>query len=198
MPFSTGSGWGLVPRVLHPVHGGPSSVGDFGAHWPAVLVAAVSLAVVLLAAVSCEVVLVTAVSLAVVLVAAVSLAAVLVAAMSLAAVLVLVLSAMQVFGDLPVFLCPFSTLDGGAAVFPLLTVLLGEALVVDVFPFSCRALANFLCFLGGGLSVVWLLGTLAALLLGALQKLVTAGTTVPANVVAEVLGWDLERWALGD
>ncbi|KAJ1174384.1 hypothetical protein NDU88_006206 [Pleurodeles waltl] len=51
---------------------------------------------------------------------------------------------------------------------------------------------------GGGLPLAWLLGTLAALLLGALQKLVTAGTTVPGDVVAEVLGWDLERRALGD
>ncbi|KAJ1129790.1 hypothetical protein NDU88_008155 [Pleurodeles waltl] len=102
----------------------------------AVLVAPVSLAAVLVAAVSCEVV----------LVAAVSLAAVLLAAVSLAAVLVVVLSAVQVFSDLPVFLCPFPTLDGGAAVFPLPTVFLGEALVVDVLPFSRQALTNILCF----------------------------------------------------
>ncbi|KAJ1096457.1 hypothetical protein NDU88_001598 [Pleurodeles waltl] len=146
MGYSTGSGGGLVPRVLHPARGSPSSVGAFGAHWPAVLVAAVSLAAVLVAAVSCEVVLVAAVSLAAVLVAAVSLAVVLVAAVPLPAVLVAVLSSVQVFGDLPVFLCPFPTFDGGAAVFPLPTVLLGEALVVDVLPFSCRALDTFLGF----------------------------------------------------
>ncbi|KAJ1142821.1 hypothetical protein NDU88_009134 [Pleurodeles waltl] len=57
------------PRVLHPARGGLSSVGAFGAHWPAVLVGAVS----------CEALLVAAVSLAAVLVVAVSLAAVLVA-----------------------------------------------------------------------------------------------------------------------
>ncbi|KAJ1165146.1 hypothetical protein NDU88_005575 [Pleurodeles waltl] len=71
-----------------------SSVGIFGAHWPAVLVAAVSLAAVLVAAVSCSAV----------LMAAVPLAAVLVAAVSLAAVLVAVLSTVQVFADLPVLL----------------------------------------------------------------------------------------------
>ncbi|KAJ1152890.1 hypothetical protein NDU88_005664 [Pleurodeles waltl] len=48
---------------------------------------------------------------------------------------------------------------------------------------------------GGGMSLASLLGTLAALLLGALQKPVTAGTTVPGDVV---LGCDLERLALGD
>ncbi|KAJ1097443.1 hypothetical protein NDU88_002562 [Pleurodeles waltl] len=121
-----------MPRVLHPACGGLSSVGAVGAHCPAVLVAAVSLAAVLVVAVSCEAVLVVAVPLAAVLVTAVSCEAVLVAAVSLAAVLVAVLSAVQIFGDLPVFLCPFPTLDGGAAVFPLPTVLLGEPLVVDV------------------------------------------------------------------
>ncbi|KAJ1104266.1 hypothetical protein NDU88_001678 [Pleurodeles waltl] len=90
--------------------------------------------------------LVAAVSLAAVLVAAVSLAAELVVAVSLPAVLVAVLSTMQVFGDLHVFLCPFPTLDGGAVVFRLPTVLLGEALVVDVLLLSRWAVANFLCF----------------------------------------------------
>ncbi|KAJ1212880.1 hypothetical protein NDU88_000523 [Pleurodeles waltl] len=107
-----------------------------GVSLAAVLVVAVSLAAVLVAAVSCEAV----------LLAAVSLAAVLVAAVYLAAVLVAVLSAVQVCGDLPFFLCRFPTLDGGAAVFPLPTVLLGEPLVPDVLHFSRRAVANFLCF----------------------------------------------------
>ncbi|KAJ1218380.1 hypothetical protein NDU88_005960 [Pleurodeles waltl] len=138
------------------------------------------------------------VSWAAVLVAVVSWAAVLVAAVSWAAVLVAVLSAVQIFPDLPVLLCPFSTLDGGTAVSTLPTVPLGAALVADFFPLSRRALANFLCVTGGGLSVVWHLATLAALLPGALQKPVTTGTTGPADVVAEVLGWDLERRALGD
>ncbi|KAJ1216534.1 hypothetical protein NDU88_004135 [Pleurodeles waltl] len=59
------------------------------------------------------------------------------------------------------------------------------------FPQTCR----FYC---GGLSVLWLLATLAALVLGALQKPVTTGTTGPADFVAEVLGRDLERQALGE
>ncbi|KAJ1192778.1 hypothetical protein NDU88_002084 [Pleurodeles waltl] len=137
------------PRVLNPAHGSLSSGSACGAHWPAVLVG--SSVSVLVAAVSWEAVLVVAVSLAAVsweavLVAAVSLVAVLVAAVSLAAVLVVVLSSVQVGGDFPFFLCPFPTLDGGAAVFPLPTVVLGEPLVAGVLPFSLRAVANFLCF----------------------------------------------------
>ncbi|KAJ1155645.1 hypothetical protein NDU88_008374 [Pleurodeles waltl] len=230
MYLSTGSGGGIVPRVLHPAHGGLRSVRIFGAQWPAVLVVAVSCSEVLVAAVSCSAVLVAAVSfssvlvaavslaavlvvvavvslaavlvaavsLAAVLVAAVSLAAVLVAAVSLAAVLVVVLSTMQVFPDLPVLVCPIPTLDSGAAGSTLPPVPLGAALFEDFFPLSRRELANLLCFSGGGLSVLWLLGTLAALLPGALQKPVTTGTTAPAGVVAEALGRDLEMRALGD
>ncbi|KAJ1111930.1 hypothetical protein NDU88_000202 [Pleurodeles waltl] len=48
------------------------------------------------------------------------------------------------------------------------------------------------------MSLPSLRGTLAALMLGALQKPAVAGTTVPSDVVAEVLGWDLESLALGD
>ncbi|KAJ1182081.1 hypothetical protein NDU88_007276 [Pleurodeles waltl] len=171
------------PRVLHPSRGG-----IIGAHWPAVLLAAVPWAAGLVAAVSW----------AAALLAAVSWAAVLLAAVSWAAGLLSVLSAVQIFPDVPVLLCPFPTLDGGAAVSTPPTVHLGAALVADFFPLSRRALANFLCFTGGGLSVLWLLATLAALLSGALQKLVTTGTTGPADVVAEVLGWGLESRALGD
>ncbi|KAJ1203405.1 hypothetical protein NDU88_007192 [Pleurodeles waltl] len=65
-----------MPRVLYLVRGSLSVIRVFGAHGPAVLVAAVSLAVVLVAAVSLAAVLVAAVSLAAVLVAAVSLAVV--------------------------------------------------------------------------------------------------------------------------
>ncbi|KAJ1204286.1 hypothetical protein NDU88_008067 [Pleurodeles waltl] len=126
------------------------------------------------------------------------LAAVPVAAVHVA-VPVAVLSAMQVGGDvdLPFFL-PFPTLDGGAAVLPLPTVVLAEPLVAGVLAFSLRDVGNFFCFGGGGMSLASLLGTLAALLLGILQNPVTAGTTVPRDVVAEVLGWDLERRALVD
>ncbi|KAJ1163008.1 hypothetical protein NDU88_003471 [Pleurodeles waltl] len=46
--------------------------------------------------------------------------------------------------------------------------------------------------------MLWLRATLAALVAGAFQILVTTGTTGPGDVVAEVLGWDLESRALGD
>ncbi|KAJ1219011.1 hypothetical protein NDU88_006582 [Pleurodeles waltl] len=59
--------------------------------------------------------------------------------------LMAVLSAVLIFPDLPVFLCPFPTLDGVAAVSTLPTVPLGAALVAGVFPLSRRALGNFLC-----------------------------------------------------
>ncbi|KAJ1108489.1 hypothetical protein NDU88_005865 [Pleurodeles waltl] len=78
--------------MIHPARGGFSSIISFGAHWPAVLVAAVSCSAVLVAAVSLAAVLVAAVSLAELLVAAVSCSAVLVAAVSLAAVLVAAVS----------------------------------------------------------------------------------------------------------
>ncbi|KAJ1114130.1 hypothetical protein NDU88_002369 [Pleurodeles waltl] len=109
-----------------------------------VLVAAVSWEALMVAAVSLAALLVAAVSLTAVLLAAVSCAAVLVVAVSSAAVLVAVLSAVQVGGDFPFFLCPFPTLDGGAAVLPLPTVVLGEPLVTGVLPFSLQALANIL------------------------------------------------------
>ncbi|KAJ1205460.1 hypothetical protein NDU88_000895 [Pleurodeles waltl] len=122
------------------------------------------------------------------------------AAVSVAAVQVAVLSIVQVGGDvdLPLIFWPFPTLDGGAAVFPLSTFVLPEPLVAGVFAFSLRDVGNFFCFGGGGMSLPSLLGTLAALLLGALQNPTIAGTTVPGDGVAELLGWDLERRALGD
>ncbi|KAJ1184569.1 hypothetical protein NDU88_001373 [Pleurodeles waltl] len=127
------------------------------------------------------------------------LAAVLVAAVQVA-VPVAVLSAVQVGVDvdLPLIFWPFPTLDGGAAVFPLSTFVLPEPLVAGVFAFSLWDVGNFFCFGGGGMPLPSLLGTVAALLLGALRKPAIAGTTVPGDVVAEVLGWDLERRALGD
>ncbi|KAJ1137253.1 hypothetical protein NDU88_003666 [Pleurodeles waltl] len=100
--------------------------------------------------------------------------------------------------DLTLIFWPFPTLDGGAAVFPLSTFVMPELLVAGVFAFSLRDEGNFFCFGGGGMSLPSLFGTLAALLLGALQNPAIAGTTVPGDVVAEVLGWDLERRALGD
>ncbi|KAJ1088210.1 hypothetical protein NDU88_001369 [Pleurodeles waltl] len=48
------------------------------------------------------------------------------------------------------------------------------------------------------MSLLSLRGTLAALMVGALHDPAVAGTTVPGDVVAEVLGWDLESLALGE
>ncbi|KAJ1151592.1 hypothetical protein NDU88_004372 [Pleurodeles waltl] len=50
----------------------------------------------------------------------------------------------------------------------------------------------------GGMSLPSLCGTLAALMVGALHDPAVAGTTVPGDVVAEVLGSDLESLALGE
>ncbi|KAJ1099865.1 hypothetical protein NDU88_004960 [Pleurodeles waltl] len=115
-------------------------------------------------------------------------------------VLVVVLSAVQVGVnvDVPLTFWLFPTLDGGTAVLPLSTFVLSEPLVAGVFTFSLWDVGNFLTFGGGGMSLPSLRGTLAALLLDALQNPAIAGTTVLGDVLAEVLGWDLERWALGD
>ncbi|KAJ1155187.1 hypothetical protein NDU88_007922, partial [Pleurodeles waltl] len=50
----------------------------------------------------------------------------------------------------------------------------------------------------GRMSLSSLRGTLAALMGGALDDPAVAGTTVPGDLVAEVLGWDLESLALGE
>ncbi|KAJ1090350.1 hypothetical protein NDU88_003483 [Pleurodeles waltl] len=54
------------------------------------------------------------------------------------------------------------------------------------------------CGVCGGMSLPSLRGTLAALMVGALHDPAVAGTTVLGDVVAEVLGWDLESLALGE
>ncbi|KAJ1205943.1 hypothetical protein NDU88_001362 [Pleurodeles waltl] len=59
-------------------------------------------------------------------------------------------------------------------------------------------LGNWLRTVGGGMSLPLLRGTLAALMGGALDDPAVAGTTVPGDLVAEVLGWDLESLALGE
>ncbi|KAJ1175351.1 hypothetical protein NDU88_000639 [Pleurodeles waltl] len=100
--------------------------------------------------------------------------------------------------DLPLIFWPFPTLDGGTAVLPLSPFVFPEPLVAGVFAFSLQDVGNFSTFAGGGMSLPSLCGTLAALMPGTLQKPAVAGTTVPGDVVAEVLGWDLESLALGD
>ncbi|KAJ1145385.1 hypothetical protein NDU88_011672 [Pleurodeles waltl] len=160
----------------------------------AVLVAGSLIAV--LAAVSVAVVIVVGSLTAVLLKGSVSglLAAVSLAAVHVA-VPVAVLSAVLFGGDIDLPFCfrPFPTLDAGAAVLPLPTLVLAEPLVAGVLAFSLQDVGNFFCFGDGGMSLASFLGTLAALLLGALQKPGITGTTVSGDVVAEVLGWDLER-----
>ncbi|KAJ1144702.1 hypothetical protein NDU88_010999 [Pleurodeles waltl] len=166
--------------------------------WAAVVVAAVSWAAVLVVAVSLAAVQVAAVSWAAVLVAAVSWTVVLVAAVSLAAVLVGVLSTVPVGTDFPFFLCPFPTLDGEAAFFPLPNCSPGRAFGGRCFTLLPPGSGQLLMLLRWGTVrglAPWHTGCPAA---WRTTKLVTAGTTVTADVVAEVLGWDLERRALGD
>ncbi|KAJ1132154.1 hypothetical protein NDU88_010481 [Pleurodeles waltl] len=71
--------------------------------------------------------------------------------------------------DLPFIFWPFPTLDGGAAGLPLFPFVFPELLVAGVFCFSLRDVGTFLSFAGGGMSLPSLRGTLAALMVGALQ-----------------------------
>ncbi|KAJ1152905.1 hypothetical protein NDU88_005679 [Pleurodeles waltl] len=107
-------------------------------------------------------------------------------------------SATMLSPDLPFSFWPFPTFDGGAAVLPLSPFVFPDPLVAGVFGFSCRDVGTFFTLAGGGMSLPWLCGTLAALMVGAVHDPAGAGTTVPGDVVAEVLGWDLESLALGD
>ncbi|KAJ1141525.1 hypothetical protein NDU88_007855 [Pleurodeles waltl] len=61
-----------------------------------------------------------------------------------------------------------------------------------------KDVGTFFTLAGGGMSLPSLRGTLAALMVGALHDPAVAGTTVPWDVVAEVLGWDLESLTLGE
>ncbi|KAJ1200599.1 hypothetical protein NDU88_004422 [Pleurodeles waltl] len=90
-----------------------------------------------------------------------------------------------------------AVLGSVTAVLVAVQVVVQVAVLVAVLS-AVQDVGNFLNFGGGGMSLPSLHGTLAALLLGTLQKPAVAGTTVPGDVVAEVLGWDLERRALGD
>ncbi|KAJ1103960.1 hypothetical protein NDU88_001377 [Pleurodeles waltl] len=110
---------------------------------------------------------------------------------SWAAGMMAVFSAVLLLSDLPGFLWPFPTLGGVTAESTLPPGPLGAAWVAGVFPLSRRALANFWCFTGGGLAVLWLCATLAVLVAGALHIPVTTGTTGPGDVVVEVQVRDL-------
>ncbi|KAJ1206708.1 hypothetical protein NDU88_002109 [Pleurodeles waltl] len=100
--------------------------------------------------------------------------------------------------DLPFSFWPFPSFDGGAALLPLSPFVFPDPLVAGVFGFSLQDVGTFFTLAGGGMPLPSLRGTLAALMVGALHDPAVAGTTVPGDVVAEVLGWDLESLALGE
>ncbi|KAJ1119625.1 hypothetical protein NDU88_007810 [Pleurodeles waltl] len=93
---------------------------------------------------------------------------------------------------------PFSSIDGAAVVLPLSPLFFAEPLVAGTFGFSLQDVGSFLTLAGGGMSLPLLRGTLAAVMCGALDDPAVAGTTVPGDLLAEVLGWDLESLALGE
>ncbi|KAJ1143057.1 hypothetical protein NDU88_009369 [Pleurodeles waltl] len=92
----------------------------------------------------------------------------------------------------------FPSFDGATVVLPLSPLVFAEPLVAGNFGFSLWGVETFFTLAGGGMSLPSLHGTLAALMGGALDDPAVAGTTVPGDVVAEVLGWDLESLALGE
>ncbi|KAJ1208870.1 hypothetical protein NDU88_004253 [Pleurodeles waltl] len=75
-----------------------------------------------------------------------------------------------------------------------------EPLLAGRCGFSLRDVGTFFTLAGGEMacSLAWLGGTLADLMGGALDETGVAGTTVPGDLVAEVLGRDLESLALGE
>ncbi|KAJ1199563.1 hypothetical protein NDU88_003397 [Pleurodeles waltl] len=100
--------------------------------------------------------------------------------------------------DLLFCFCPYPTFDGAAGVLPLSPFDLAEPLVAGRCVFSLRDVGTFFTLACGGMSLPTLRGTLAALMGGALDDPAVAGTTVPGDLLAEVLGWDLESLALGE
>ncbi|KAJ1140894.1 hypothetical protein NDU88_007231 [Pleurodeles waltl] len=100
--------------------------------------------------------------------------------------------------DLPFCFWHYPTIDGGAVVLPLSPFIFAEPLVDGGFGFSLWDVGTFFTLAGGGMSLPSLRGTLAALMGGALNDPAVASTTMPGDVVAEVLGWDLESLALGE
>ncbi|KAJ1205024.1 hypothetical protein NDU88_000459 [Pleurodeles waltl] len=99
--------------------------------------------------------------------------------------------------DLPFWFWPFPTFDGGAVVLPLSPFVFADPLVAGGFGFSLSDVGTFFTLAGGRMSLPSLLGTLAALMVGALHDSTVAGITVPGDVLAEVLGWDQESLAQG-
>ncbi|KAJ1180228.1 hypothetical protein NDU88_005450 [Pleurodeles waltl] len=99
--------------------------------------------------------------------------------------------ATMVSPDLLFCFWPFPTFDGAAVVLPLSPFVFAEPLVAGTFGFSLQDVGTFFTLAGGGMSLPSLRGTLAAL-----DDPTVAGTTVRGDLVAEVLGWDLESLAL--
>ncbi|KAJ1175366.1 hypothetical protein NDU88_000654 [Pleurodeles waltl] len=93
---------------------------------------------------------------------------------------------------------PFPSFDGAAVVLPLSPLVFAEPLVAGTFGFSLWDVGTLFTLAGGGMSLPLLPGTLAALIGGTLHDPAVASTTVPEDVVAEVLGWDLQSLALGE
>ncbi|KAJ1155651.1 hypothetical protein NDU88_008380 [Pleurodeles waltl] len=99
--------------------------------------------------------------------------------------------------DLLICFCHFPTFDGAAGVLPLSPFVSAEPLVAGRCGFSLWDEGTFFTLAGGRMSLASQGCTLAALMGGTLDDPAVAGTTVPGDLVAEVLGWDLESLALG-
>ncbi|KAJ1118682.1 hypothetical protein NDU88_006870 [Pleurodeles waltl] len=93
--------------------------------------------------------------------------------------------------DLLFGFCPYPPFDGAAGVLPLSPFVLEEPLVAGRCGFSLRDVGTFFTLAGGRMSLASQGNTLAALMGGALDVPTVAGTTVPEDLVAEGLGWDL-------
>ncbi|KAJ1175163.1 hypothetical protein NDU88_000454 [Pleurodeles waltl] len=103
-------------------------------------------------------------------------------------------------GDVPFGLWPFPILTVAARTLALSTRCLGEALLGGWCDCPLLEAGPFLTFAGGGIgwSFFSVGGTLAALTGAPLDRTGVAGTTADADLVAEVLGWDLDILALGE
>ncbi|KAJ1126996.1 hypothetical protein NDU88_005402 [Pleurodeles waltl] len=99
-------------------------------------------------------------------------------------------SAVLLFPDFGDFFCPFNTLGGVTADSALPPGPLRAVFPPGVFTLSRRPLSNLRCFTGGGLAVLWLRVTVAALVAGALHTPLTR-TTGTRLFLAEVLLRDL-------
>ncbi|KAJ1205221.1 hypothetical protein NDU88_000656 [Pleurodeles waltl] len=97
--------------------------------------------------------------------------------------------------DLLFGLCPFPTFDVAAGVLPLSPFGLEEPLLAGGCGFFLQHVGTFFTLAGGGMacSLASLGGKLEALMGGACDETGVAVSTVLGDLVAEVLGWDLDR-----